>query len=113
MKTIIAAITATFTLLGSIPSAEAAPCRGPVVGSRIYISGYRSCGTPIYTEKYFVGYDCHGRPVWKYRTVRAPRAYCPPPPPRRVYVAPCPPPAPRHCAPYPRGGVVIQGTFGF
>jgi len=110
MKTIITAIAATLTFLGTIPTAEATPYRGRVQSS-VYISGYRSCGTPIYTERYLVGYDCHGHPIWKYRTVRAPRAYCPPPPPRRVYVAPCPPPAPRHCAPYPRGGVVIQGTF--
>lgn len=108
MKTITAAIAATLTLLATTSPAKADHYRGAVVSSRVYISGYRSCGTPIYTERYFVGYDCHGHPIWKYRTVRAPRAYCPPP---RVHVAPCPPPPPPCHAPYPRSGVVIQGSI--
>lgn len=110
MKTITAAIAATLTLLATTSPAKADHCRETVVTSRIYISGYRSCGTPIYTERYLVGYTRRGAPIWAYRTVAAPRAYCPPPP-RRVYVAPCPPPAPRYCAPYPRGGVVIEGSI--
>ena len=79
MKTIIT--TALVTLLcwtGSATQADARPHRH---SSRVYISGYMSCGTPI----------------WRTRAVRAPY--------RPRYVAPCPPPY------RGGGHVVIQGTF--
>jgi hypothetical protein len=38
--------------------------------NNVYISGYRSCGTPIYTERVLVGYDHYRRPVYQYRTVQ-------------------------------------------
>ena len=37
--------------------------------SSVYVSGYRSCGTPIYTMRYWVGYDRCGRPIWRYRVL--------------------------------------------
>lgn len=39
--------------------------------SKIYISGYRH-GRPVYTQKYFVGYDRCGTPRWGYREVSSP-----------------------------------------
>ncbi len=67
MKTIITTIAiAAFTLLGAAPQAEARSHHS----SRIYISGYRSCGTPVYTERYFIGYDHCGKPIWGTRVVR-------------------------------------------
>jgi hypothetical protein len=106
MKSLVINLTvAAFALIAAVPKAEARH------SSSVYISGYRSCGTPIYTERYFVGYDHCGRPLWGYRTVRN---Y--PPVVRRRYVAPCPPPV--HCGPsrrhrYPsEGRVVIQASFG-
>lgn len=105
MKTLVTLAIATLALLGAAPQAEA---RGH--STRVYISGYRSCGTPIYSERYFIGYDCHRRPIWGTRVVH------------RHYVAPCPPPRcaprpPRHCPPPRRdhhnhdSRIVIQGNF--
>lgn len=114
MKTsIITAIIASITLLGTAPEGGARPHRGHH-GGNVYVSGYRSCGTPIYQERYVSHYKRCGKPYWKTRS------YCPPQP--RYYRAPvyrapvCPPPVP-YCPPtyyhggYPRNGVVIQGTF--
>jgi hypothetical protein len=92
--------TAAIVLLGSAPPAEA---RHGHYRSHVYVSGYRSCGTPIYTERYFIRHDCWGRPVWGYRVVTPPRRYCPPPP--------CVPPP---CAyPYRRSGVHFHGHFRY
>jgi len=70
MKSITTA-TATviaLILLGAAPTSEAR-CSP---SSRTYISGHRSCGTPIYTQRYFVGYDRCGHEVWGTRVVRSP-----------------------------------------
>ena len=104
---IIKLAVAAFALMAAVPNAEARH------STSVYISGYRSCGTPIYTERYLIGYDHCGRPIWGYRTVRnyAPVVV------RRPYVAPCPPP-PRCYGPsrydrYGSGGrLVIQASFG-
>lgn len=104
---LIAAAIAALTIFGTTPSAEARS-RHRHANSYVYVSGYRSCGTPIHTERYLIGYDRCGYPVWGYRTVRR---YCPPP---RTYYRPpvvCPPPYPS-CGSRPRGGVVISGVFG-
>ncbi len=89
MKTIIACATAALALFAAAPVSEA----GHRHRGHVYVSGYRSCGTPVYTERYCVGYRRCGAPIWRNRVVAAPRrAYCPPP-----Y--------------YRRGGVVIHGSF--
>ncbi len=95
MKKLITAIAiGAFAFVGTTATSEARPYGGrgySTPASTIYVSGYRY-GHPVYTEKYFIGYDCYGRPKFGYRTVSAPRrhytASCPPP----RYVAPCPPP---------------------
>jgi hypothetical protein len=108
--TLITGVIAALTLFGVAPSAEA---RHKYSKSHVYVSGYRSCGTPIYTERYLIGHDRCGYPVWGYRTVQR---YCPPP--REYYRPPavCPPPVVYPPAyPYynsrPRSGVVISGAF--
>jgi len=102
MKTIIATLGfITLTLIGTTPDAEARGHR-----STVYVSGYRSCGTPIYKERYFIGYDRCGRPIWGTRVVRT--SYRPVV--RTRYVAPCPPPV-RYRPPYYGSGVSIQATF--
>jgi hypothetical protein len=104
---LITAAIASLILLGATPLAEARSHRGHH-SSHVYISGYRSCGTPIYTERYLVRYMRCGSPVWGYRVVAPPR-YCPPP--RRYYQRPvCPPPYP-YSGGYYRSGVVIGGTL--
>jgi len=66
MKSIITLIAAVcITLLGTTTQADARHQKN------IYISSYQSCGTPIYTERYFIGYDECGDPVFGYRTVRS------------------------------------------
>jgi hypothetical protein len=110
MKTslIITAAIAAITLLGVSPSAEARSYHKHPK-SHVYVSGHRSCGTPIYTERYLIRYDRCGYPVWGYRTVQR---YCPPP---REYYRPrvlCEPSSPYYGG-RPRSGVVISGMFGF
>lgn len=98
MKTIITIAIATVAMLGLSPKAEARPHHH---SSRIYISSYLPCGTPVYRERYFAGYDHCGRAIWRTRAVRNYHR----PAPRPRYVAPCPPP-------YRGGGhVVIHGSF--
>jgi len=55
-------------MLGSEP-AEGRPYSGGRPASRVYVSGHCHCGLRLYTERYFIGYDCHGRPQWGYRQV--------------------------------------------
>ena len=106
--TIIHLTIAALALFGAIPQAEARSHHA----SRIYISGYRSCGTPIYMERYFIGYDHCGNEIWGKRVVV--REYREEYRPR--YVAPCPPPAYRYSGSGygNRGystGFSIQGSF--
>ena len=103
MKTLLVTLgIAALALVGTAPKAEAHGYR-----STVYISGYRSCGTPIYKERYFIGYDRWGRPVWGTRIVR--RDYRPVV--RTRYVAPCPPPVRYYPAPHYGGGFSVQATF--
>lgn len=107
MKTTI--ITLTIAALALIGTATRAEARS--YSSHTYVSGYRSCGTPIYTERYFIGYDRCGAPVWGYRVVRS--SYRPVV--RSRYHAPCPPPVRYGHGGYRRGHsggrVVIQGSI--
>ena len=104
MKSIIAIATAALALFAAAPVTEAAPCGRSLPRSHVYVSGYRSCGTPVYTERYCIGFRHCGAPIWRYRVVSAPRrVYCAPPRP-----LPC---RPRYTCPPPRGGIVIHGSF--
>jgi hypothetical protein len=68
--TLTVCVVATLAWLGATPAADARPPSGyGHSASRIYVNGYCSCGLPLYTERYFIGYDCHGRPQWGYRQV--------------------------------------------
>ena len=76
MKKLITAIAVSaFAFIGTTIDAEARPHHGGdgynTPASIIYVSGYHH-GRPIYTQKYFVGYDRCDRPVYRYRTVSAP-----------------------------------------
>ena len=77
MKKLITAIAiGAFTFAGTAVQADARPQSGRGYGapsSTVYVSGYRH-GRPVYTEKYFVGYDHCGNPRFAYRTVSAPRS---------------------------------------
>ena len=114
MKTWITTLAiGALALAGAVTTAEARPHRGHESSSRVYISGYRSCGTPVYSERYLVGYDRCGSPIWRTRIVSPPRHYRPAP---RYYSAPsCPPPHPAYGGYYNEGrrnsGIVIQGSF--
>jgi hypothetical protein len=76
MKKLFTLIAASaFAFLGTTVESEARPHHGyHKPASTVFISGYRH-GRPVYTEKYFVGYDRWGRPVFNYRTVKAKHVY--------------------------------------
>lgn len=75
MKAIITVLSvAVLALLGTTTQAEARSHR-KAPASHTYVSGYRSCGTPIYTQKYFVGYDQCGHAIWRYRILPAPHVH--------------------------------------
>jgi|688.fasta_scaffold115989_2 hypothetical protein len=83
-KAIIAITLSAFTLLGTATITDARPYGGrgySTPANTIYVSGYRH-GRPVYTEKIFIGYDCHGHPRFTYRQVYAPA---------RQYSQPCRP----------------------
>ena len=83
-KGIIAIALSALALLGTATIADANPCGGrgySTPANTVYVSGYRH-GRPVYTEKIFVGYDCHGQPRFTYRQVYAPA---------RQYSQPCRP----------------------
>jgi hypothetical protein len=106
MKTLLTSLAAvSLFILGSSQSAEA---RG--YESRVYISSYLPCGTPVYTERYYIGRDRCVNPVWSTRVVRQHHR----PVARPVYVAPCPPRyiVPQRCD-VPRGGVNFGVRFGY
>ena len=109
MKTtfLITAAIAAFTLFGATSSAEAG--RHKHYKNHVYVSGYRSCGTPIYKERYIIRYDRCGYPIWGYRIVSAPVRYSPPP--RHYYHRPACPPPYSYYGGRPRSGVVISGSF--
>jgi hypothetical protein len=117
MKTgIITAAIAALALVGTATQGEARPHRKHCNSKQVYVSGYRSCGTPVYQTRYVSPYQRCGTPYWntRYMAPRRVHYYQPPvcPPPVRY----CPPPV-QVCPPtyyhggYPRNGVVIQGSF--
>jgi len=69
MKTIATAIAAVALFTGVSTKAGAREYCGERYSSSIYISGRASCGTPIYTERYFIRIDRHGHAVWGYRAL--------------------------------------------
>jgi len=102
---LITAAIAALTLIGATPSADAGS-RHKHSRSHVYVSSYHGYGTPARTERYLIGYDRCGYPIWGYRTVQR---YCPPP--REYYRRPaCPPPYPYYGG-RSRSGVVISGAF--
>ncbi|MGJ8644654.1 MAG: hypothetical protein ACSHX9_14690 [Luteolibacter sp.] len=74
MKKLFTAIAITaFAFVGTSVNADAQSRHGGYSqpSSTTYVSGYRH-GRPVYTQKYFIGYDRCGTPRWGYRTVSAP-----------------------------------------
>jgi len=63
--TLLSVITAGFAL--SPMSADARPSHSHSrPASVVYVSGYASCGSPIYMKKVFSHYDRYGRAVYTY-----------------------------------------------
>lgn len=104
---IITAAIAALTLFGGTTSAEARS-RHKHYKNYDYGNSYRHRDTPARTERYLIGYDRCGYPVWGYRTVRS---YCPPPRPSCYRPPVCPPSYPYYGG-RSRSGVVISGYFG-
>lgn len=66
--TLLTTLLACLMTVGMVAQADARPRHHQQ--TVIYVSGYQSCGTPIYTEKRFCGYNRWGRPIWDYRVLR-------------------------------------------
>ena len=66
MKKLVAIIAAAITGLITLPTEAEA---GHGHAAYTYRSGHSACGCPIYTKRYFTGYDCHRRPVYRYAAV--------------------------------------------
>ena len=66
MKNIIAIAATILTGLVAFPEKAEA---GHASVSFTYQSGRSSCGCPTYTKRYFSGYDCHRRPIYRYVSV--------------------------------------------
>lgn len=115
MKIIITSLAiATVALFGAVPKARAGEYYS---SSRIYAGNDRACGAPIYSERYFVGRDRCGNPIWGVRPVRQ---FYRPVVVRPRYIAPCAPayyPSRSRYVSSHRGscyggnGVVIQARF--
>jgi hypothetical protein len=73
MKTIATAFAAIALTLGAATQASARDYCESDYRTTVYISGYASCGTPIYTERYVVRVDRYGHPIWGCR--RLPVSY--------------------------------------
>jgi len=112
MKTIIVTITTIFvSLAGFAEKAEAKSYHHPIGHSYVYISGYTSCGYPMYTKRVIVGYDCYHRPIYKYYKIPVSHGYkgcgtkvCYKPKPHKVHVG--------HSYRTGRSGVTIRGRHG-
>jgi hypothetical protein len=63
MKKLIAIIATAVTGLIVFPQEAEA---GHAQVSITYRSGHSACGCPMYTKRYFSGYDCYRRPVYRY-----------------------------------------------
>lgn len=113
-STLAAAAVATLTWLGTMPAAEARPGHCSTPASRVHVSGHCHCGLPLYTERYFAGYDCHGQPRWGYRQVRS-HTHQVIRPQHRHPIRPQPYPYYRQPVPYRpdcgRTGVTIHGAI--
>lgn len=67
MKKILTYLSVLSTAFLFTPNtAEAQHCSS---GTTTYISGYTSCGSPMYTQRILVSYDCYGRPIYTYRSL--------------------------------------------
>ena len=77
MKTIIPVTVVAALAMATAPLADARPPhhRGKHHASHVYISGYRSCGTPVYQERYVRSYMRCGTPVWGYRKIKHPHRH--------------------------------------
>lgn len=84
MKNTISAITvATLGMLGITPELQAHEHHG----ERVQMSRSHSRGVPVYSERYLIGHDRWGNPIWGVRPVRQECRYVV----RERYATPCPP----------------------
>lgn len=74
MKTIAIAIAALAMTFGAATQAEARDYRDSY-RTTIVVTGRDYRGNPIYSERYFIRMNAHGRPMWGYRPVRGGRGY--------------------------------------
>jgi len=67
MKKLLMLLTVLAAGVIAAPSVEARPYHNH--GTQTYVSGYTSCGCPIYKQRYIVRYDHCGNPIYAYRVL--------------------------------------------
>ena len=67
MKKILFLLSALLVPLFLSSTASAQHCRS--MPTYTYVSGYTSCGKPIYTKRVTIGYNCQGYPIYRYYAV--------------------------------------------
>lgn len=66
MRKLLATATVAIAAFFATPTDADAGIHVSIGSSHTYVSGYASCGCPIYTKRVFRGYDCNRRPVYSY-----------------------------------------------
>ena len=69
-RTVSLCLASLLSWIGMTAMADARSHRhGGCQPARTIVTRYCHCGLPRYSERVFMGYDCHGRPMWGYREV--------------------------------------------
>ena len=72
MKKLLALLVAAAATFAAVPTAEARPFGH---GSGVFVSQHLACGTPVYAQRVFAGYDRCGNPVFHVRTLPVRRSF--------------------------------------
>lgn len=72
MKKLLALLVAATATFAAVPTAEARPFGH---GNAVFVSHYLPCGTPVYAQRVFAGYDRCGNPVFQVRALPVRRSF--------------------------------------
>lgn len=68
MKTLLTLSLSIIGFLG-LGSMKADAQIGHRNAGNVFVSSYLSCGTPVYSQRVFLGYDRWGQPIWQTQRV--------------------------------------------
>jgi len=66
MKTLLSTLSAIALSLTVMPTTAEAGVKVRIGSSKTYVSGYASCGTPIYTKRVVRGFNRYHKPIYSY-----------------------------------------------